>query len=610
VSFPLALVRHGRDDVPVLLGLDGDGNLAGLDPVEGRFLALDPGDVGAIFDTDPAAVYFGVQLAWARGVELPMAADRDDLERYRRHAVDVLKDNGGFLLQSAADVLRLPVREVYIVGSVLDPKSFTESSDIDAAFVVDAPGLAPGLNEQLSSKLQEAMSREPFGDLGVINTLVFVGALRVKKGKSLKIADATTRTTAAEPAANPYHGSWSCLPVGTILLPMHRHSISETERILEAAKPKGVLSRNDAVWITRNVQGVYHAGGGESYVYKVEPIGPKYGPFDGGWVGQMNWTEDEGGSLKKMADAYWRGAPCKGKNCYGAHEYLVGSARIVEIVSHKDADAKTCSGSHQEYLPAGGIVAEGLPSPRRAELGRKFSPMLTRDPFSVPVTGFDEVRAQLLKHRAEVPSVETIRLTTIFAGLTVGVGIAQAEHGFQCLVDLFKHAHGSEPPIGKVRDCIWSLGYHQIRERLYSEVPGWAPVVQEALKRGLRDRELRAYLFLHTETPAGISLAKLSFTLALLGQNLVCLDVRILDRMFGAHMASKYSGTWDTATQLSLARYERVEDAFLRFNSFYRPDDPIGRARAQWLSWESAGRPARVETHAVWLNVMRTPGGA
>ncbi len=488
VSFPFAMVRHGRDDVPVLLGLDGRGNLAGLDVVEGRFLALDPGDVGVIFDTDPAAVYAGVQLAWA------------------------------------------------------------------------------------GERQQEQIAAE---------------------GSN------------AEEIENPYHGSNDCLPVGTVLKPRHRFATSDTERALERHRPEGVLSRKDAVWITRTPGGVFHAGGGSIYVYKVEPIGPKYGPYDGAWVGRMNFASDPK-QLDAMADAYWRGIPCKGTHCYGAHEYLVGSARIVEVVAPSqkgDPDVASCSGDHEKWKPAVIFEAiQGLPEPKRAELGRKFEPMLTRDPFSVPVSGFDAVRSQLIAHREHTPSIETIRLTTIFAGLTVGVGIAQAEQGFQCLVDLF--AHG-EPPIGKVRGCIWSLGYHQIRERLYSEVPRWAPLVRDALARGLRDRELREHLFLHTETPAGISLAKLSFVLALLGQNLVCLDVRILDRMFGPHMASRYGGTWDTPTQLSLARYERVEDAFLRFNPFYRPSDPIGRARAQWLSWESAGKPARVETHAVWLNVVR-----
>lgn len=252
----------------------------------------------------------------------------------------------------------------------------------------------------------------------------------------------------------------------------------------------------------------------------------------------------------------------------------------------------------------GRIAAEAaVPIPRRAQLGRYFEPLLTTDPFSVPVTGFDEVRAQLVRHRAELPTVETIRLTAIFAGMTVGVGIAQAEKGFRCLVDLFKHG---EPPIEKVRDCIWSLGYHQIRERLYNEAPRWAPECQAAIKSGLKDRALRKHLFMHTELPAGISLAKLSFVLALLGHDLVCLDVRILDRMFGARAASRYSQAWAAhRSELSLARYERVEDAFLRGNPFYRPGDPIGRARAQWMSWESAGAPARVETHSTWLNVVR-----
>jgi hypothetical protein len=33
--------------------------------------------------------------------------------------------------------------------------------------------------------------------------------------------------------------------------------------------------------------------------------------------------------------------------------------------------------------------------------------------------------------------------------------------------------------------------------------------------------------------------------------------------------------------------------------------DPIGRARAQWMAWESAGKPARAETHSTWLDVVR-----
>jgi hypothetical protein len=164
--------------------------------------------------------------------------------------------------------------------------------------------------------------------------------------------------------------------------------------------------------------------------------------------------------------------------------------------------------------------------------------------------------------------------------------------------------------LDEVRGCIWPLGYHKSREQLYTQAPKWAPLVQQAFRQGLKDRDLRRHLFLHTETPYGISLAKLSFVLALLGQDLVCLDVRILDRMFGAGRGKDYSKTWDVpGRELSIERYERVEDAFLRGNPFYDPRDPVGRARAQWQSWESQGRPARPEAHHAWLDVVQPRRG-
>ena len=55
-------------------------------------------------------------------------------------------------------------------------------------------------------------------------------------------------------------------------------------------------------------------------------------------------------------------------------------------------------------------------------------------------------------------------------------------------------------------------------------------------------------------------------------------------------------------TELGLKRYEQVENSFLARNPFYDPSDPIGRARAQWMSWESVG--GKAATHSVWLNVV------
>jgi hypothetical protein len=55
-------------------------------------------------------------------------------------------------------------------------------------------------------------------------------------------------------------------------------------------------------------------------------------------------------------------------------------------------------------------------------------------------------------------------------------------------------------------------------------------------------------------------------------------------------------------SDLSLRRYEKVEESFLSGNPFYRAGDPVGRARAQWMSWESVG--GKAATHSVWLKVV------
>jgi hypothetical protein len=247
--------------------------------------------------------------------------------------------------------------------------------------------------------------------------------------------------------------------------------------------------------------------------------------------------------------------------------------------------------------------AAEVPAAVRKSPGYLFGPIESSDPFGTPVvTGFGEVRSQLLKHRAEVPSVETVRLSTVFAGSTIRTGIETAERAFACIVELFVARGRKFPSIGEIDGCIRRLGLYESRRRMYEESAAWAPAVVDAIAKGARDRALRKELYLGTELPTGISLAKLSFILALLGQDTVCLDARILDRMFGAGWEKRSKG-WAAKSELALKRYEQTEDAFLRGNPFYRPGDPIGRARAQWQSWESVGgAPA---THSVWLRVIQ-----
>lgn len=223
---------------------------------------------------------------------------------------------------------------------------------------------------------------------------------------------------------------------------------------------------------------------------------------------------------------------------------------------------------------------------------------------SLPMTGFPE--DTLLRHRGEVPSVDTIRLSGLFAVSTVRTSIEEAEKSFNCFVELYEKKGRQElPDIADIRGCF--RGLQNTKSRMFFEVAEYAPVIRDAIARGLRDRELRRYLVRETDLPVGLGVTKMSFTLALLGHDCVCLDARLLVRMFGSRdkatdVESGWGKTGAHVSELSLARYEKVEDAFLKGNPFYQVGSPIGRARAQWMSWESVGGAAA--KHSVWLSVV------
>jgi hypothetical protein len=234
----------------------------------------------------------------------------------------------------------------------------------------------------------------------------------------------------------------------------------------------------------------------------------------------------------------------------------------------------------REERVAADLAAEALP--RFAPRGYKFTPL----PHGL-VTGFPS--RTLLRHRRAIPTIETIRLSAIFAGSTIMVGIEQAEKSFACLVDLFEKRGRTFAPLEDIIKCIRSLGLFELRSALYEESEAWAPIVRAAIERGLRDRALRRHLIIEAETPKGLSLAKVSFVLALLGHDCVCLDARLMNRMFGRERAVEIERGWQRFSELGVRRYENVENTFLSGNPFYDPRDPIGKARAQWMSWESVG---------------------
>jgi hypothetical protein len=228
------------------------------------------------------------------------------------------------------------------------------------------------------------------------------------------------------------------------------------------------------------------------------------------------------------------------------------------------------------------------------------------------LTAFPEVRPVLITLRDQIPSLESIRTSAIFAGLTAHAQTSEAEGIFTQLADEFWRMHGALPPI-EVFESFFS-NMRGMRSLLYESVPVWAPIVQHAMRSkhdgglGLRDRELRRYLWVDRikDKPHGLALAKMSFALMLLGQNVLCLDTWIVRRMYGLTTEKEEKAVidqWKGHTELALTRYEQVEDAFLKGNPWYHPNDPIGRSRAQWMSWEWAIGEAA--PHRPWLELAK-----
>jgi hypothetical protein len=238
--------------------------------------------------------------------------------------------------------------------------------------------------------------------------------------------------------------------------------------------------------------------------------------------------------------------------------------------------------------------------PRLAARGSRF-PLLPSD----AVSGFPVAESAIRRHRMKTPSEDSIRVSALFAVSTVRVSIEQAEQQFNCFGQLYRATGRQMPDTDKLRACF--VGLQNTKTRVFREVAGYAGTIQKAIAAGYRDRELRRYLAMETQLPEGLAMAKLSFTLALLGQDTICIDARLLGVLFPrptdrAHFEKRISKQRGRISTKAIDLYEAAEDAFLDGNPYYRAGDPIGRARAQWMSWEGIG--GKGAEHRVWLNLL------
>lgn len=142
-----------------------------------------------------------------------------------------------------------------------------------------------------------------------------------------------------------YHGSYDFLPNGTILTPdkgnfMGTFSQDEMDSHfkLEQFRPSNYLSRNKAVYMSRDIDDIDLSGGATDHIYEVQPLG-KVERHDLNWMTEIDiiisdaWdsgTQEEQETLDKVKNSalnYWKGVPHYNESVW---EYLVLSAEILQ----------------------------------------------------------------------------------------------------------------------------------------------------------------------------------------------------------------------------------------------------------------------------------------
>lgn len=143
------------------------------------------------------------------------------------------------------------------------------------------------------------------------------------------------------------------------------------------------------------------------------------------------------------------------------------------------------------------------------------------------------------------------------------------------------------------------------RPRWYAEYERYRFALSQMIDIGLRDDDLRYAASVETPLPLGLGLAKLSFTLALVGNDCGCLDARIIGWAFTKPTAKRFADIMSrkradgSVSPSTYGYYVRAEKRILvRDSPFFDPESPVGIARSQWMLWESLGADTdRTHTH-------------
>lgn len=136
-----------------------------------------------------------------------------------------------------------------------------------------------------------------------------------------------------------YHGSRRRFPPGLQLTPQpggytHDDEVIGFERLMEARRPGGALSRFQAVFLSGDPALIDSAGGYSDAVYEVEPLSEPQASdlawYSAAWC-EFSSEPCDAAELHRLIDGYWSGAPYPDR-ANGNIEYRVEAAVVLQMV--------------------------------------------------------------------------------------------------------------------------------------------------------------------------------------------------------------------------------------------------------------------------------------
>lgn len=241
-------------------------------------------------------------------------------------------------------------------------------------------------------------------------------------------------------------------------------------------------------------------------------------------------------------------------------------------------------------------------------------------PVPAGITGYPVAREVMQRHRQMMPPTDrSIFACFMFARTTIQMATPLAEEQFtragEDLAELFLRGDGKVTPREFIARWIYAGGgFYLQRGATSADLQRYVPLVRQGITSGLRDRDLRRWLATNYGGPMGIGIAKISFSLALLGHDTICFDSQLLGQLFGkknprigafdAAVSEKAKAGSRAFSSKAVDVYESLEDAFTfgpPKNPNFDPNDELGRARCQWQSWEAVREQG--SAHLPWIKV-------